>query len=197
MDRTIIFLFTLKLWTYFFRYCLKILDFFLYTLIKFLPDSGIIYDGRHLVNWFNPNKQRENVNIIDARDHNNNTITNKLKLFLNFNWDKSACDELGGINIEKFCEWVGSSMIWIAYVLEYEKIKVNLDNLTNNEIHISPEMHRIKDNIKGMLINIDENLQTIVSKYHYFTDTLDTIINEEEKNEEEEYDIDFGDISFY
>jgi hypothetical protein len=74
----------------------------------------------HMPNYFIPSMslKKTNINIIKAVDDNSNDITNKIKLFMNLNWDKEAVDEKGGIDLDKFTEYIKSSCIWILYFIE-------------------------------------------------------------------------------
>jgi hypothetical protein len=60
------------------------------------------------------------VKVIKATDSKGNIITNKLKLFMNLRWDKEMCDDQGGVDLDNFAKYIGSSVLWVAYLLEYE-----------------------------------------------------------------------------
>jgi hypothetical protein len=60
------------------------------------------------------------IKLLEARDGFGKIITNKLKLFMNLKWDKTMCDDKGGVDLDMFCKYIGSSVIWVIYLMEYE-----------------------------------------------------------------------------
>ena len=53
-------------------------------------------------------------------DGNGKEITDKLNMFINFKWDKNMFDTNGGVDLDIFFKYIGSSVIWVAYILDYE-----------------------------------------------------------------------------
>jgi hypothetical protein len=108
-DRTKLFLAAFWLWTWILLQFNKLCAIFLQCVLVWVPDS------------YTPTlSQKTPIRVIKALDKDGNTITNKLKLFLNLKWDKEMCDDKGGVDIDTFMRYIGSSLIWAAYILEYE-----------------------------------------------------------------------------
>jgi len=60
------------------------------------------------------------IKIIKAIDESGFDITKKLKMFMNFKWDKTHCDDEGGVDLDTFSEYIGSSIIMVAYIFDYD-----------------------------------------------------------------------------
>ncbi len=108
-DRTKIFLAVFWLWTWILLQFNKACAMLLQLILEWVPD-----------NFVPAITNKSTVHAVNAVDGQGNNITNKLKLFLNLNWDKEMFDGEGGVDIDNFAKHVGSSLIWIAYILEYE-----------------------------------------------------------------------------
>ncbi len=60
------------------------------------------------------------IKVLSAKDNNGRAITNKLNLFLSLRWDKEINDGKGGIDVNEFARQLGATIIWAAYLLEYQ-----------------------------------------------------------------------------
>jgi hypothetical protein len=109
-DRAQLFLAAFWLWTWLLFQFNKLCGVILKCILIWVPDNYVPVIARSAVP----------VKILKACDAGGNTITNKLQLFLNMKWDLDLFDGKGGIDIEQFVKCVGSSIIWVAYILEYE-----------------------------------------------------------------------------
>ena len=107
-SRLQMFLFGFYIWTWILFQLTKVANIMLGLIIMYLP--------YYLIPNVTP---KTPVKIIKAIDDQGNEITKQLKLFMNFKWDKTMCDE-GGIDLDIFAKYIKSSVIWIAYILEYE-----------------------------------------------------------------------------
>lgn len=66
------------------------------------------------------------IRVIKAVNENGFDITKKLNMFMNYKWDNDMCDD-GGIDLDSFCEWIGSGIILISYILECDISNENCD----------------------------------------------------------------------
>lgn len=108
-----IFLSALYMWTWIFVQINKLTGYILGLIMAYMPNNFIMD--------LDP---KSPIKIIRAFDNNSNDITRRLKMFMNFRWDKEMCDDQGGVDLEPFTKYIGSSIIWIAYVFEYD-ININ------------------------------------------------------------------------
>ena len=99
--------------------------------IVYAPDKLIIIP---------PSKStsRNQIKILKART-NEQIITNKIKLFMNLNWDDEFCDDDGGVRLKKMAHWLKTPVIWVAYLVDS---------------HASPETN---EKIRTMLIDFGKN----------------------------------------
>lgn len=71
-------------------------------------------------------QQPTNVDVVIAKKYSIDAqitydVTNAVKLFLNFYWDKEACDENGGISLTELKNIIGNcqhGFLWICYLLK-------------------------------------------------------------------------------
>lgn len=165
-----IFLFAFWMWTWI---LFKLTIIANYTL-------GIIIT--HLPKYLMPDiKTKTPINIIKAVDQNGIEITNKLQLFINFKWNKNMFDKNGGIDLDIFFTYIGSTVVWVAYVLDYD-----INNTCAQFIK---------------LINHD-NTKTLDTFTEYIKiaviDTSTKIIHKLKQNNTVEHeDILFGEVNFY
>lgn len=68
------------------------------------------------------------IKIINAIDERGVNIAKKLEAFIYYKWDKTMCDDQGGIDLDKFSEWIGSSVIWVAYIMDYDIKPADCEN---------------------------------------------------------------------
>ncbi len=108
-DKTKIFLAALWLWTWVLLQFNRLCGMILKCILISMPD-----------NYVPVPRVSVPVKVIKARDASGNIITNKMQLFLNMKWDQDLFDGKGGIDIDQFAKYVGTSFIWVAYILEYE-----------------------------------------------------------------------------
>jgi len=71
------------------------------------------------------------IRIVKAFDQSGFDITKKLNIFMNFKWDAEMSNENGGIDLDAFCEYIGSSIIWICYTLEQDISIESCDKFLN------------------------------------------------------------------
>jgi hypothetical protein len=116
-DRTRIFLAALYIWTWILFKLSLIVNVLLGLFLSCFPNDLI------------PNiKSKTPVKIIEANDDDGNIITNKLKLYMNMYWDKTMCDDKGGVNLDRFASYLNTTMIWVNYLLDCEKEKEEENN---------------------------------------------------------------------
>lgn len=101
-------LFFLYVWTFVLFYMSKVANIILGALIRYLPN--ILMPS---VSHSAP------IKIIKATDGNGVEITKRLEMFMKFKWDESMCDN-GGIDLDIFFKYIGSTVIWVAYMFDYE-----------------------------------------------------------------------------
>lgn len=108
-DKTRIFLLAFWVWTWILFKLTQYANFILGLIIIHLPK------------YLMPNiKSKTPIKIIKAMDGNGKEITDKLNMFINFKWDKNMFDTNGGVDLDIFFKYIGSSVIWVAYILDYE-----------------------------------------------------------------------------
>lgn len=75
----------------------------------------------HMPNEYIPRmKDRTPVRVICAHDERENDITNKMRLFLNTQWNHTVNDGRGGVYIEQFAKQIGTTIIYMAYIFDYD-----------------------------------------------------------------------------
>jgi len=107
-DKTKIFLGAPWLWTWILLQFNKLCQTILHGILYWVPNNYIPIFTKCL--------NKSPVKLIKAMDMRGNDITNKLNLFLNLRWD----DSLGGVDIKDFARYLGTTFIWVIYLLEYE-----------------------------------------------------------------------------
>jgi hypothetical protein len=130
--RTIVFM--LYIWTCIIYQFTRFVDFILMCIISYIPNILV------------PNiSSKTPVRILRATDQYGNDITKKLKLFMRFRWDYEINNEegdtnngfdinngyTGGIDLDAFIDYIGASVIWIAYVFEYDIDDIIFSELIN------------------------------------------------------------------
>lgn len=118
-DKTKIFLASFWVWTWLLLQINKFCSLCLNCVLAWVPDNCIPV----IV-------QKSPIKVIEARDEKRRIITNKLNLFLNLKWRNTPYDR-ESIDIDKFAQYVGSSVIWVAYILDY-KINPLYDEFINS-----------------------------------------------------------------
>jgi hypothetical protein len=104
-DKTKIFLAAFWIWTWILFWISRLTNYILYLLLTWIP------------NGLTPKlTQKTPVYILEAKDGEGNLITNKLNLLLNLKWDKEMCDGRGGIDLDKFADYLGTSIIWMKNI---------------------------------------------------------------------------------
>jgi hypothetical protein len=120
------------------------------------------------------NANKKPITLLEARDEFGNYITNKLDLYMNSKWNQQD----NNIDLDNFAYQIGSSIIWIAYLLECDKThfyKELEDSLKNNTF----------DNLK---------IQSIIKVA--FIDFSEKFIYKFKNNCVDEYEINKGNILF-
>ncbi len=102
--RAQIFLGAFWLWTWILLQFNKLNQFILSGILIWVPDNFIPM----------LRTKKVPVKLVKVIDKNGKNITNKLNLFLNLKWDDR------GVDIRDFARYVGTTVIWAAYLLEYE-----------------------------------------------------------------------------
>ena len=167
-DRTKIFLSSIWLWAYIMFYFTKCINTLLGLMLVYTPDSLIIFNPYLYLSGMNNTNKSIDCNkpiVIDAYLKTNNgkteCILNKIRALINAKWDidigndncsfdNSEIKELfGGLNIReivKIYPLLSTSIIWIAYLFETDKI---LHSLSDDELG---------KKIKFLLINFSDNI---------------------------------------
>lgn len=167
-DRTKIFLSSIWLWAYIMFYFTKCINKLLGLILVYTPDSLIIFNPYLYLSGMNNTNKSIDCNkpiVIDAYLKTNNgkteCILNKIRALINAKWDidigndncsfnDSEIKELfGGLNIReivKIYPLLSTSIIWIAYLFETDKI---LHSLSDDELG---------KKIKFLLINFSDNI---------------------------------------
>ena len=167
-DRTKIFLSSIWLWAYIMFYFTKCINKLLGLILVYTPDSLIIFNPYLYLNGMNNTNKSIDCNkpiVIDAylKTKNGKTecILNKIRALINAKWDidigndncsfdDSAVKELfGGLNVReivKIYPLLSTSIIWITYLFETDKI---LHSLSDDELG---------KKIKFLLINFSDNI---------------------------------------
>ena len=167
-DRTKIFLSSIWLWAYIMFYFTKCINKLLGLILVYTPDSLIIFNPYLYLSGMNNTNKSIDCNkpiVIDAYLKTNNgkteCILNKIRALINAKWDidigndncsfdDSAVKELfGGLNIReivKIYPLLSTSIIWIVYLFETDKI---LHSLSDADLG---------KKIKFLLINFSDNI---------------------------------------
>jgi hypothetical protein len=124
--RTNIFFLSLWCWVYISFYFNKVINYILSFILTYASDSCIIFHPKILT------KKNNVPEIIDAK-LGEETITNKLKMIIAYQWD-SDISESGGINVKNLLSIypaLSTSVIWIAYSFYSDK---NLQTINDESI---------------------------------------------------------------
>jgi len=109
------------------------------------------------------------IRIVKAFDQSGFDITKKLNIFMNFKWDAEMSNENGGIDLDAFCEYIGSSIIWICYTLEQDisiescnkflnfikNVESTADDSETNKIH---NLNGLKKHMRTIVVNTTKKL---------------------------------------
>jgi hypothetical protein len=131
------------------------------------------------------------IRVIKAVNENGFDITKKLNMFMNYKWDPDMCDD-GGVDLDSFCEWIGSGIIWISYILECDISNDNCDKLLtlikklepNEELQSPIEIDTLSKFKKHLQILVVDTSKKVIYKLKNTSSKL---------NEES---VLFGEISF-
>lgn len=157
-----IFMFGFYIWTW------VLLQFVIFA--NFILKSVITYSPTFFLPDVNP---KIPIKIVKAMDDKGNNITKQLKMFMNFKWDPEMCDDAGGIDLDIFAEYIGSAIVWIAYIMEYDID----DKICEKFIEMATKVKKYDEteNNKDILSNADtdndSNLDINISepnKLNYF-----------------------------
>jgi len=172
--RTKIFLMAIYMMTFIMFYLTKFFNFILYLVLQYIPDKFI------MVKFHNIGKKKgRKVHILHAEGENGEPLTNKLDLYMNLFWDKENDDQ--SIDINKFGLYVGSSIIWIAYLLECDQNKNYKD--FKNKINMNEfDKEKFTGLLKTIIVSIGEK---IVYKF-----------NKELDDYEKKGNVIFGELNF-
>lgn len=168
-DRTRIFLGALWIWSWILLQLTIFANFILRLIIQWLPN--------YLMPNIAPNSP---VKVIDAADANGNNIKDKLNLFLNLKWDEEMFENKGGVDLDKFLEYLGTSIIWIAYLMEYDK-----------EPSYADVLNIIKDKGHPTYDELSELVRIAI------VDTKDKLIDKFGKQIKQNEEIVFGEVNFH
>lgn len=135
-----IFFAALYIWTCIFYYISKAINIVLENFLTYAP--AILF----------PNYNKTPVQILRAIDDRGNEITEHLKMFMNYKWDKSLCDEKGGVDLDIFAKCVDTTCIWMSYILE-----MDVDDIFDKIGHNGNE-NDFKKNIRIAIINFGEKI---------------------------------------
>lgn len=131
-----IFLFAFKIWTWILFYLTRMFNYGLGLILVWIPDD--------FVPSLNSIYNNKNIYILGAKDSFGRTITNKLNLFSNLKWDKTSNDIGGSVDLDMFCKYIGSAIIWVAYFTEADMMpkkyevfmdKIHQQNFKSEDIH--------------------------------------------------------------
>lgn len=145
-DKTRLFLAALWVWTYILFWFNRLLQAVLKIILVWLPNQLT-----PTISYKTPP-----IRVLEARDGFGRVITNKLKLFINNNWDNSIA-ERGGVDLDMFCKYIGSSVIWVVYMFDYEIDNKYDEYITaiQNKKFTSRDMHGF---IKTAIIDISNKI---------------------------------------
>jgi len=126
--------FMLYVWTCIVYKFTRFVDFILMCIVAYVPNILV------------PSiSSKTPVRILHATNKYGNDITKKLKLFMRFRWNPEINNEdgtanngfdanngyTGGIDLDAFINYIGSSVIFIAYVYEYDIDDIMFSELIN------------------------------------------------------------------
>jgi hypothetical protein len=119
------FLFAFYIWTWMLFQLTRVLNNILGLILIYVPNY---LTPSNITQCLNSNIP---VQIVKAFDDNGNDITEKLKLFMNFKWDRDMCDDKGGIDLDTFLNYLNTSFIWISYIMKYDINIISYLNFTD------------------------------------------------------------------
>jgi hypothetical protein len=149
---TILFYLTMTL-TYINFYFYKLV-LLLFSIVIKIPDFYLNFFSKY--NNILKNTKGETINILDAFS-DRGIITNKLKLFMNYYWQKggeSSAFSKDGINIKKFMDMVGCTVIYCRYVLNGEVVPSSVEQNSEDTFINNPKFW---EGIKKILVIREEN----------------------------------------
>jgi hypothetical protein len=195
-DRIRIFMAATYVWAVILFYIVKFANIMLGLIIMYLPTL--------FLPRVNP---KNSIKILKAVDDRGNEITKQLNMFMLFKWDKEMCDDKGGIDLDKFTDYIGSTLIWVAYILDYDISEDSCkqflsflppeafektppdecesdqdDNSDRTKTSVLPHVNCIKKCIRYIFINTSKRIMYKLKK------SSDEIIAE---------DIVFGEVNFF
>lgn len=120
--------------------------------------------------------------VIKAVDENGFDVTNKLITFINFKWQDNCID------LDSFCEYIGSSIVLISYILTVDISDDVCDKFLNFVKSIeSPDTQCVE---KINIFELKKHIKTIM------VNTSKKIIYKLKNDTVEKEDIIFGEIEF-
>lgn len=125
-----IFLFAFYIWTWILFQLTRVTNMSLGLIIAYLP-TMLMPSVSH----------KAPIKIIRATDDKGNEMTKQLEMFMKFKWDKSMCDDHGGIDLDVFVKYIGSSIVWIAYIMDYDID----DNTCNRFLSMVEDLNSLDD----------------------------------------------------
>lgn len=175
-DRAKIFLAAMYIWTWLLFHFTRLCNFLLKLIIIYFPNNICYPNFKYFNNY--------PIHILQSRDYCSNLITDKLKLYMNKNWDKIE----NNVDLQLFSEQINSSIIWIAYLLECDKKEYfqELDNLIKND---KLNIDKLKKLVKILIVDFNEKM---IHKFKYDE------INDDKPDEyiETQDPLLFGDVEF-
>lgn len=155
--RLTIFMQVFYLWTLMVFYLSTFVNYLLGIVIRTFPDNMI------------PPIRGYPVNVVKAVDESGNEITNKLNLFMKYAINITSGED-SIFDLDMFYEYIGSSIIWIMYIMEYDDIPVykdladvcNSGNPQDISVFMQNNANRfvseiLIDNIKKKIYRIEKN----------------------------------------
>jgi hypothetical protein len=137
-SRVQIFLFVFWIWTWVLFQINQLISMFFRIILFYIPDGYLPY------------KVVSPIRVLHALDEKGNSITNKLQMFLNKNWDREGCPNTGNVDIEQFAKILKISIVWISYILESDVKPEYIEILERK----TERREIFKDLIKKIVIDI-------------------------------------------
>lgn len=106
----------LYIWTWIFFKINKLTGFILGSIITYMPTYFLL-----------DIKPKLPIRILKASDDKSNDITKRLNLFMKYKWDVTSCDDQGCVDLDSFADYIGTSIIYIMYVFDYDLDLSKLD----------------------------------------------------------------------
>jgi len=124
-DKVRLFMFITWLWAWLGIYMIKLFEF-MFRLILYIPNSYLEFIPSSEIKTSSNNY----VHIINTFDERGNDITNKVKLFLKYYWEKTGPDTLcdvNSFNFNKLSNMLNISVMVCSYILSNSN---DMDNKT-------------------------------------------------------------------